>query len=150
MAEEDWFAAIDEADAKGQRNPYLLKGQYLLQVQHIELKKARDKTVYYLVELKILWSDNPDRPEGMTVTWMPKTSSDMGPINIKRFLAACYGIEPNSDQANSEITRDVAAMSVSPEQPCTGIQVQAQCDDTTTRDGNPFLVVNWIPVPQPV
>lgn len=141
----DPFAAVDTVDAQGQRNPYLLEGQYLLKVERIELKVSRDRVQYYLVELSVVYSDNPERPQGMMVTWMTKLFSDMGPINVKRFLAALYGIDPNSEQANTEITSDVAKLSVSPEQPCVGMMIQAQCQMIETRANQPFLQVSWRP-----
>ena len=144
--EEDIFASIDKVDARGQRNPYLIEGDYLLEVEKIQLKKARDRRVFYLVEAKILESNNAERPIGMTVSWMTDVDQDMGPINIKRFLAACIGIDPNSEEANTQVTSAAAKLSVSDEQPLTGEKVYVSVVATTTKSGKPFSEHRWQPV----
>ena len=144
--ETDIFGAIDKADARGQRNPYLVDGNYLLEIDKVQLKKARDKRTYYLVEAKILESDNNERPIGMMVTWMTDVDNDMGPINIKRFLAAVCGIDPNSEEANTQVTSASARLSVSDEQPLTGEKVYVSVVTITTRAGSTFSEHRWTPV----
>lgn len=142
----DPFAGVDEANAKGGRNPYLLDGQYLLQVERIDVIRSREKKTLFLIEMKILTSTNPDRPEGLLVSWMTNLDKDMGPISCKRALAAISGIDPNSDAANEEITSDVCRLAVSEEQPFKGAQVFAQAMTVQTKAKTDFLDVKWIPV----
>lgn len=144
--EEDPFASIDDVDANGGRNPYLLAGQYLLECDKLKVFTSKDGILYFLAELKILGSNNPERPEGLVISYMTKMKSEMGPINIKRLIAALNGIDPASPEANAEITGDVCKLAVSAEQPLKGFQVYAQATDSTSRDKNPFLDIKWIPV----
>lgn len=145
-ADDNIFGSIDNADARGQRNPYLTDGNYLLQIKGCTLKKARTKRNFYLVEFTILESDNEERPAGMTVTWMTDVDNDMGPINIKRFLAAAAGIDPNSEEANKEITSKVAMLSVSSDQPLAGAQIYVNVQTVTTKAGSNFSEHRWQPV----
>lgn len=151
----DPFAGVDEANAKGGRNPYLLDGQYLLQVEKVQMIQTRPpaRKRLFLVELKILTSTNPDRPEGLLVSWMTNVDLDMAPVNIKRVVAAMSGIDPNSDEANTEITGEVCRLAVSDENPFAGVQVFAQVQTVDTKKIDPvtklpgrFTDVRWIPV----
>lgn len=146
FGEDDPFAGVDSANAKGGRNPYLLDGQYMLEVLKIDMIKTRERKLFFLIEFKILTSTNPDRPEGLIVSWMCNMGNDMSAINIKRVVAAMSGIDPNSDEANTEITADVCRLAVSDEQPMTGQQVFAQAQTVKTKKNTDFLDVRWIPV----
>lgn len=142
---DDPFAGIDGADTTGQRNPYLLQGQYILRVQRVSHLRSRDGKLFFLTELEIVASDNPERPEGLVVTWMTNMLQDMGPINSKRFLAAVLGYDPEGDEANTEITAQVARVACSETNPLKGRQVRAQADNVKTRAGTDFLAVKWTP-----
>jgi len=145
---DDPFAEIDKANANGQRNPYLLDGQYHLKIEKCSLIKARNKDLFYLVEFEILGSDNDERPIGMKVSWMSKMNTDMGPINCKRFLAAANGLDPNSEAANTEITQEIARLSVDASQPLAGTELYAQAV-TTAQKNDPektFTNIRWEPV----
>ena len=146
--QNDPFNAIDGADATGQRNPYLLRGQYLLRIVQCKSFESRQRKLFYLVELDVVQSDNHDRPEGMRVSWMTNLGLDMGPINVKRFLGAAMGMDPSDPKVNQEINSDVARMSVDDTQPLHGTLIYAQCSDITTKAGTPFLDVRWAPVAQ--
>jgi hypothetical protein len=145
----DPFAAIDTANARGQRNPYLLPGQYHLRIDKCSCFESREGKLFWLVELEILSSDNAERPAGLQVSWMTNLRKDMGPINTKRFLAAAMSIDPDSDAANTEITKEVARLACSKEQPLHGLEIFAQCASVTTREGGDFLDVKWLPVVTP-
>lgn len=153
FGEDDPFAGVDSANANGGRNPYLLDGQYLLEVETIKMIKTRERKRLFLIEFKVLTSTNPDRPEGLVVSWMTNMDSDMGPVNTKRVIAALSKIDPNSEEANTEITADVCRLAVSDEQPFKGEQVFAQATtvrtkkiDTKTGEAGFFLDVRWMPV----
>jgi hypothetical protein len=145
----DPFAAIDTANARGARNPYLLDGQYILKIHKCGMINGREGKLFFLAELDILASSNPDRPEGLRVSWMTNMKKDMGPVNTKRFLAAAMGIDPDSEDANKQITGDVARIAVSEENPLKDAEIAAQATTITTKAGDPFLDVKWQPVPQP-
>lgn len=142
----DPFASIDTANARGQRNPYLLPGQYHLNIEKCSSFTSREGKTFFLVELEIVQSDNLERPTGLKVSWMTNLKKDMGPINTKRFLAAAMGIDPDSDAANTEISADVARLAVSDAQPLKGVGIFAQCALVRTRQNEDFLDVKWLPV----
>lgn len=131
-SEEDMFSSIDKASAGGQRLPYLVEGQYLLEVEVIRAFRSRNKDSFYIVEFLILQSDVEERPVGLRASWMTKMNSDMGPVNIKRFLGAAVGLTV-VEEIDREVTSDVARFSASDEQPMTGVQVHCQCTKITTK-----------------
>jgi len=145
QSRNDPFAEIDNVTTQGQRNPYLLAGLYLLQIQRTILFESREHKLFFLAELLIVESDNPERPPGMLCSWMTDMRKDMGPINVKRLLAAALDYDVESDEANEQITSDVARFAVSDAQPLRQREIYAQASDTTTRDNKPFLAVKWIP-----
>lgn len=146
---DDPFASIDGADPSGQRNPYLLDGQYCLRIEKCSMIKSRQKKTFFLVECVVEFSDNPERPMGMHITWMTNLDSDMGPVNTKRFLSAANGLDPSSPEAKTEITGEVAKLAVSNEQPLRGTKVYAQAQSVKTRDGGDFTDVRWEPCNEP-
>lgn len=140
------FATIDQVDAAGSRNPYLLDGQYHLRIKTVKTFTSRDGILFFMSELEIISSNNADRQPGQLVTWMTKLKSDMGPITTKRFLAAANGIDPDSPQANVEITSEVAQFACSADQPLTGNELLVQCNTIETKKKTPFLDCKWIPI----
>jgi hypothetical protein len=143
----DPFAEIDKADAAGARNPYLLPGKYLLKTKKLAVFMSREKKLLFLAEFLIEQSNNPDRPEGMTVSWLTPMVSDMGPVNIKRLIAALNGIATDDPRANTEITGEVTKFAVSDDQPLKDTQVWAEAANIVTKKKQEeFLVVNWAPV----
>lgn len=146
---DDPFAEIDSANANGSRNPYLLDGQFHLKIKKVQTFTSRQKVLFFLVEMEILASTNLERPEGMTITWMTKLTAEMGAVNVKRFLAAASGIDPDSPLANQEINSEVARYACSADQPLTGAELLAQCVTIQTKKGDPFLDCKWIPIAQP-
>jgi len=146
----DPFAQINSVSSRGARNPYLLDGQYHLRVEKCATLRSRDDKLFFIVELDILSSTNLERPEGLRVTWMTNLQRDMGPINTKRFLSAAMGIDPDSKQADEEITSDVARLAVGEDQPMKGMELYAQATTIQTKAGDPFLDVKWMPIVQTV
>lgn len=140
------FAGIDDVDPNGQRNPYLEEGSYVLEVESCRILDSRDKRTYYLVELKVIESDNDSRPADMMVTWMTDLDKDMGPVNVKRFIAAVNGIDPNSPQAKSEITEEICEFSISDDQPLKGMQVFCEVVKVETRQKTEFSEHRWRPL----
>jgi hypothetical protein len=90
---DEFFAAVDDVSAGGQRLPYLEEGLYVLQIDKILFIVTRppQRNPLYIVECTILESNNEARPAGLKCSWSTKLNTDMGPINMKRFVGAAVG-----------------------------------------------------------
>ena len=134
-----------DATAAGNRRPYFLEGTYKVRVVKAAAFNSRTGIPYFVAEAEILESNNPDRPAGMVCAQVIKLATDMGPINVKRFIAAANGIDPNSQAANEEVNEDVCEYAVSDEQPLAGIEMGLQCVLTATQKGGDYTIHHWEP-----
>lgn len=142
-----FFGSINNVDATaaGNRRPYFLEGTYRVRIVKSAAFNSRMGIPFFVVEAEILTSNNPERPAGMICAQVIKLSTDMGPINVKRFIAAANGIDPNSAEANEEVDEDVCEYAVSDEQPLAGIEMGLQCVVTKTQKNADFTIHHWEP-----
>jgi len=140
-----FFANVNTADATsaGNRRPYFLEGTYRVRVVKCAAISSRTGIPFFIVEAEILESNHPERPPGMVCAQVIKMATDMGPINVKRFIAAANGIDPNSNEANEQVNEEVCEYAVSDEQPLTGIELGLQCVNTQTQRGTDFTIHHW-------
>jgi len=145
------FGDIDNADAtssNGSRRPYFKAGNYIVQVNDVKFLETRNKGDAVIVEFIPLESNNEEVQPGIVHSWYCGLSSDLGPLNFKRFLAAAYGFDPHSEEANAKITSKVAEQAVSDSQPLRNAWVGLECSMTETQAGNPFTVHTYRPISQ--
>ena len=144
---DEFFDVVDTISAGGQRLPYLVPGQFLLQIDKIIFMISRPpkRAPMYIVEFTILDSNAESRPVGMQVSWATKLNIDMGPINMKRFVgaAAGYGLV---EEIDANVDSAICKYSRSKDQPFTGVQVHCQVSMTTTKEGKPFSEHRYSPV----
>ncbi len=138
------FDAVGTADVTqaGNRLPYFLEGHYKVSVHKVKGQPDRNGNPFFVVEAEILESNNVERPPGTKCSWVCKMNNDMGPINVKKFIAAANGVDPSTPEAN-EVTGEDCEYACSDEQPLTGTIMGLQCSMTTTKAGNPFTIHNW-------
>lgn len=146
-AGDEFFGQVDNVSAGGQRLPYLLPGQYLLQIDKIIFMITRPpkRAPMYIVEFTILDSNTEERPAGMQVSWSTKLNIDMGPINMKRFVGAAVGFGL-VEEIDANIDSKICKYSTGGDQPFTAVQVHCQVSMTTTKEGKPFTEHRYAPV----
>lgn len=136
---------------------YFLPGIYKVEVQKVTTNRsAKGRKDFFIVESKILESDNPERKPGMLVSHVIDIGNVMGPANIKAFLAAANGIDPRNDeevQAALGVGRDgtdhgeqAALFAVSEANPLAGTILKLVCTEITTKAGNPFTKHEYFPI----
>jgi|GEM_PF-931498 len=141
--------SIDSADAtsnNGSRRPYFKEGNYVVQIQEVKFLETRTKGDAVIVEMMPIESNNPEIKPGIVHAWYCGLSSELGPLNLKRFLAAAYGLDPFSDEANKQINSQVAEAACSDSQPLRNAWVGLECSMTETQAGNPFTVHTYRPL----
>jgi hypothetical protein len=119
---------------------YFLAGQYKVKVKKVFLMASRKREDLFIVETEILESDNEKRKVGMSCSWVVKMSQDAALGNIKGFVAACMGEDAEDENIDWESECECA---VDDENPLAGTEVDLECVDITTRDGNPFTLHKW-------
>lgn len=142
------FTGMNEA-VVGAGGIYFLEGGYTVEILKAFTMRSRKKEDLFIVECKILESTNEKRPAGGKASWCVKLSQDAALGNIKGFIAAANGIDPNDDdRVNEEVTEDAVEFAVSNDNPLAGVTVDLTCTEITTRAGNPFTKHEWAAVAQ--
>lgn len=138
------YGDVDNADATGNRNPYFVAGTYKCKIVAIREHTSRPpkKEPFYIIDAEILESDVESRPVGMVCSHMIKVNQDMGPINIKRFLLASNGLDPQNKDNNDLIGAKETIASVE-QKTEEGRILGLQCYTTETQGGSEFTVHQW-------
>lgn len=130
------FSGVREARISNS-GVYFLQGLYTVEVQRVYMLTSRKREDFFVVESKILESDNAERRPGMTCTWMVKMSQDAALGNIKAFVSAA------TDTPADEIDEDSCELVVDDDNPLAGTVMKLEVVDITTREGNPFSLHKW-------
>lgn len=144
----------------GQGGVYFLPGKYRVELAKVALINSRKREDMFVVETTIQESDVPERKPGTKCSYICNMKNDSALGNIKAFLAACAGADPDNekeveaaftDKNGQDITEETAEMAVSDENPLAGTVLDLVCVNKQTRGspGNPphdFTLHFWKPV----
>lgn len=125
------FAGVEKATVNN-GGVYLLAGSYELSINATKLGTTRQGDKFFVAEMTILSSTNPERPAGSKVSWMTMRRFDSFLSNVKGFVCAAMNVP------EQEINEEVCNMVVGEDQPLVGQKLQAQAIDTVTKKGAPF------------
>lgn len=120
MSLNEMMAKIDDASMT-QGGVYLLPGEYKLKVREVKNGTAQSQGWdFFLAEVEVVESNNPDRPQGAVCEWMVAFKNaqyqDTYLANVKNFLWAAFnGFD--SSVTPEQITSKVWALAVSENQP---------------------------------
>ena len=116
---------------------YFLPGNYLVEIQRCKEGETRKKIPFFVVECKIIQSDNPDMKVGTDCSWLVMMDKDAAPGNIKAFVMAAAGVEEDEvDEAGCEEI-------CSERQPLAGTKMRVEAYNKPTKAGMPFTRLNW-------
>ena len=121
------FAGIEEVNVK-QRSRYVAAGNYEGEVQAIKYGRTnQDDRPYFVCEVKVLKSDNPDFKEGSVMTWMTMVHKYKHYFleEVKGFVAAV------TDSTADEVTEEVVEFVTGEDQPLAGTRVGVHAWDET-------------------
>lgn len=128
---------------------YFLAGLYGVKVKRVHMITSRKKEDLFIVECVILTSNNDLRKPGTTCSWVVKMSQDAALGNIKGFMAAINGIDPNDDGAIEEQIGDdleeLCETAVSDDNPLEDENIDLEVVNIKTREGNDFSLHKWKP-----
>lgn len=153
------FAGMTSGDqTSGTRHPFLggdkgeaLEGDYKLLVKRVAVR-GRQKP-YYIIEVQIEESNQPQRPVGMTCScFIDLTNTDMRGKNISGFISAVFGVDPTTLEKDSAATPwdgqewgAYAQWSVAEDNPLAERKIGCRVMTTITKNNTEFSVHNWVP-----
>jgi len=153
------FAGMTSGDqTSGTRHPFLggdrgeaLEGDYKLVIKRVAVR-GRQKP-YYIIEVLIEESNQPQRPVGMTCScFIDLTNTDMRGKNISGFIAAAYGVDPTTLEKDSTATPwdgqewgEYAQWSAGDANPFAERKIGCRVMTTITKNNTEFSVHNWVP-----
>jgi hypothetical protein len=92
-----WFDAIgDKAIQK--TGQYFKPGRYRVRIREVKKINGQKGEKFFVIETKVLESDNPEIQVGEERSQVVKMSNVMALINIKQFVAAASGVDPYLDK----------------------------------------------------
>jgi hypothetical protein len=147
------FGGIGQATI-GQGGVYFLPGKYEVEVVAVKMIETRKKEDMFIVECLINESDNPERRVGTKAAYCCNRKHDSFLGNVKAFLAACNGADPENEAQVAEVfmengrdtTQDVADFAIDEkENPLAGTKLGLTCVNKKTRTGGDFTLHFWQP-----
>jgi hypothetical protein len=140
----DPFDRVGSSEAT-ERGVFVLPGVYpLLYCDVLKMIRSRKGADLFIAEFDILDSKVTERPVGTRMLWIVNFAHDPAPGNVKAFLAALMGVDPE------EVDAAGAKYACSQENPCHGRLIRCQASETLTRAGGTFTVCSWTTVPNDI
>jgi hypothetical protein len=152
---ENPFATLNGADPTGGNNlPFLEDGFYHLRFGKITTKQSRKGKFLYIMEVLVLKSTNPRRPEGtLCSAFINLSNADTRDRSMKQLIAARYGSDPQDEKHKGPLAPDgrtwdiVAAETLAPSQPWNGVDIGCHVHTVEMKDGGDFSRHDFMPVP---
>lgn len=142
------WTGIGDANAAGDRKPWFEPGLYDVEIQQCNGVEGRKGGLFFVVEAKVLKIYETSEPKkmrkGSVYSQIINFDKDMGPINVKRFILAAEGLDPNEADNSDEVGEEEVEYAVHEDQPFAGTRLRLQCDLITTKAGNPFTKYTWM------
>lgn len=140
------FDGIGDARPGGS-NVYFLQGKYKVKLNKVFTYKSRKKDDLFIAECEILESTSDKRPADTKASWVVNLKHEAALGNIKGFIAAANGIDPEDEEkVNEEVTEEVVEYCVGLDNPLEDIVLDLVCTDIKTRAGNDFTLHEWTSV----
>ncbi len=143
-----WGKASD-AKASGDSLPTLPAGKHKIRITKVKDIESRKGNLLFIPEYEVLQTTNEEVKVGGFYSQVIKFNDDMGPINVKRFVLASEGYDPNDEKNENAIEdlEDVIEYIISDEQPLAGLEMEVTVDVIITqKEKKPFPKHIWHPV----
>lgn len=128
---------------------YFEAGAYEIEVRKVLFKQNRSREDCFIIETKVIKSDNPNRPVGCTPSVVFNFRHDMAPVNVKRFVAAALeiadvdGYQPEDGQSKDDFWDASTEFVVSEANPLEGMRLGLVCVNTKTKAQKDFTLHQW-------
>lgn len=131
------FAGVGSA-SYNEGGIFVQPGNYLVEVGEAKTGKTRKGRDFFVVQLKVLESDSPERPKGVTMSWMLMFDLDATMGNIKHFISVCEAVASKSPINLNAVDEASCEMVVSAEQPYEGEILALEAVNVKTQAGGVF------------
>lgn len=164
---DDLFDDFEKANPshKPSGNKIKVAGTHLVKVQDVRMQPSElVATDYFVVEFEVVESTHNDLNAGESYSWTcdPKRKfgkNKVGQNDIKQFVCALAGFDPNDETAKSKINKGHLRMILNGEDPTddvgrgiasnigSGALVKVETIPKTSKDGRPWTQHLWSPHP---
>lgn len=139
------FSGIEDAKVGG-GGVYFLEGLYRCEIVKVFAMKSRKNEDLFIVECKVITSNNAKRKEGSACSWVVNMKHDAALGNIKGFIAAANGIDPtDTGTVDAEVNEEAVETACSDANPLAGQLVDLEATEILTRAKTPFTLHKWKP-----
>lgn len=153
------FKGIEDAKVYNRTGQYFKAGQYRVRINAVKWVPASvGSKEFFIVETKVLASNNPEIAVGSERSHVIDMSGVMGLPNVKGFVAAVSGVDPGLTTVNDEVAKywstqvgehigfeKICELICSDANPLKGEEMELECFDVTTKSGDPFTKHVWAP-----
>lgn len=134
--------------AQDSQKQYFLPGRYCVKLENILLHKKRLGGHVFIVETRVLESDNAEIKPGEQRNWVQPLEADAAISRIKCFMGVTQGLDPRRqiDEINKKITGNLCEDVVSGKIPTKNIELSLECfNKRSTKTGKDFTIHAWAP-----
>lgn len=152
-----YFSGIGNAKVS-MGGAYYPPGKYVTLITACKIVSNRNSEDLFTVETEVKESNNPEVKPGEKRTYQCKVKSDSFLGNVKAFLGACNGADPNNETqmrevfADNKAAEDAADFAIDEkENPLAGTWLNLTCTNKKTKKSgykDDFTVHSWTPYPQ--
>lgn len=148
------WSKVGDAKASGDSLPNIFqneeigqRGEFHVRITNVKDVDGRQGDVFFIIEFDVLKSNHKSVIEGRQYSQVIKYNQEMGPTNVKRFILAANGLDPNSEENENEVGEDEVEFVLSEDQPLAGLEIDLMCEVIKTKQkGTPFTKHTWFPV----
>lgn len=137
---------------------YFMPGNYRVKIKAVKWVDGQVGKQYTVVETEVLESNNPEITVGTERSWVVSMGNVMTLINLKAFLAAASGVDPEASDAAAQIETfwqerhpdgvhaDIAQIMeeyVVKHNVLENLEMLLECVTVKKKDGEPFTKHVW-------
>lgn len=127
---------------------YIEPGVGRVEIVAIKYMKTRKGQDAFIVEVKMLESNNPDRPAGSLCTWMVTLDKEPSLGNIKQFVETLIPDVSWDQRTEAECEAVILAICAEAGErpnPLKGYKARFSATSIQTKANRPFTKVKWFP-----
>jgi hypothetical protein len=132
------FGKINEA-RYSEGGIYVLPGVFRFEIQKCKSGHTRAQVPFFVAELAVLESNNPERPVGSSCSYMVTLDKEPALGNIRHFCAVACGSDIE-EVGEAEVEAIVAENN-----PLAGVKIRCSAVNITTKKGQPFTKCKFLP-----
>lgn len=131
------FGGVEKAQPS-EGGVWVIPGVYDVEVLKCKAGTSRKKQDFFVAELEVISSNNPERPVGSRMSWMATLKEDTPALGDVRAFIATAEKTPLKD-----VTEEVCDYVVGEANPLKGKRLHLVATNIKTRSGGDFTKAQW-------